>query len=125
MMTTAPGTPAAVVFFRRDTTVLDAHAKLQVRAAAAVFLSRGGQGFVRVVGHASSGGNDMSASRNQTLDFEHSQARADAVARALIAAGVPADRVLESAVGAQQSVQSEAPPEGVDPNHSAEIYFQS
>ncbi len=93
-----PGSPASVVFFPRDTTVLNGEAKAQVREAAKAFLSRGGQGFVRVVGHASSPAS-MTGERQLVWNFERSQARASAVARALIAQGVPADKVLVQAVG--------------------------
>jgi outer membrane protein OmpA-like peptidoglycan-associated protein len=92
------GTPAAVVAFAGDRTVLDAQAKEQVHAAAASFMQSGGQGYIRVVGHAASAGN-LSSSRHMTLNLEHSQARATAVARELIKNGVPADRVLVEASG--------------------------
>lgn len=109
------GAPAAVISFPNDTTVLNAEAKDEVRAAAKAFLARGGQGFVRVIGYASSTGN-LSSARKLVANFEHSQARANAVARMLIREGVPADKVLVEAAGAAQ---------GSDGNgRRAEIYFQ-
>lgn len=106
------GTPSAVVMFAGDRTILDASAKEQVRTAAAAFQQSGAQGFIRVVGHASDAGN-LSSERHQVLNFEHSQARATAVARELIKDGVPADKVL---------VETGA---GVESGASAEIFLQS
>lgn len=94
------GMPAqASILFAHDTTILSATAKTQVQAAAAAFNAQGGAGYIRVVGHASSRTANMSVARHLQWDFDHSQARANSVARALIAAGVPANKVLISAVG--------------------------
>ena len=106
------GTPSATVMFAGDRTILDAAAKEQVKTAAAAFQQAGGQGFVRVVGHAS-GGGDLSSERHMVLNFEHSQARATAVARELIRDGVPADKVLVETGG------------GMESGASAEIFLQS
>jgi hypothetical protein len=89
----------ASILFPHDTTILSAAAKAEVLSAARAFNAQGGAGFIRVVGHASSRSATMSVSRHLEWDFDHSQARATSVARALIAAGVPADKVLVSAVG--------------------------
>jgi outer membrane protein OmpA-like peptidoglycan-associated protein len=120
-----PGAPAAVVFFPHDTTVLDEEAKSQIRTAAKQFMSLGGQGFVKVIGHSSSRTGNMTASRHLVWNFERSQARANAVARALIQQGVPADKVLVQAVGDDQPVYQESMPQGEDGNRRAEIFFQS
>ncbi|MGA9796061.1 MAG: OmpA family protein [Rhizomicrobium sp.] len=106
------GAPSAVVAFSGNRTILSAEAKAQVRAAAAAFLQGGGQGFVRVVGHATSAGS-LSSERRMVLNFEHSQARATAVARELIKDGVPANKVLVQTSG------------GADSGASAEIFLQS
>lgn len=118
------GAPAAVVFFPHDTTVLNALAKEQVRAAAQAFLARGGQGFVKVVGHSSSRASNISAARHLISNFERSQARANAVAQALIREGVPADKVLVEAVGDEQPGDLESTPQDEDSNRRAEIFFQ-
>jgi outer membrane protein OmpA-like peptidoglycan-associated protein len=119
-----PGAPASVVFFPRDTTVLDGEAKAQIREAAKAFLARGGQGYVRVVGHASSGAS-MTGERQMVWNFERSQARASAVARALIAQGVPADKVLVQAVGDDRSGYDVTAPQGQDGSRRADIIFES
>lgn len=111
--------PTAVVLFPHDTTVLSGEAREQVRAAVQAYQANGGQGFIRVVGHSSSGGGSMTAQRRLIWNFERSQARAKAVAQELIHEGVPANKVLVEAVGDQQPSQSE------DGNRSAEIFLQS
>ena len=121
----AGGGTAAVVFFAHDTTVLGAEAKAQVREAAKAFLARGGQGYVRVVGHASASASSMSSERQLVWNFERSQARASAVARALIAQGVPADKVLVQAVGDDGSGYSVTAPNGEDGGRRADIIFES
>jgi outer membrane protein OmpA-like peptidoglycan-associated protein len=119
-----PGAPASVVFFAHDTTILDGDAKAQIREAAKAFISRGGQGYVRVVGHASSPAS-MTGERQMVWNFERSQARASAVARALIAQGVPADKVLVQAVGDDQSGSDITAPQGRDGSRRADIIFES
>jgi outer membrane protein OmpA-like peptidoglycan-associated protein len=117
--------PAAVVFFPHDTTVLNAQAKAQVRAAAQAYLARGGQGFIRVVGHSSSRTANMPLQRHLVYNFERSQARANSVAQELIKAGVPAAKILVEAVGDTQPVYYESMPEGEEGNRRAEIFLQS
>jgi outer membrane protein OmpA-like peptidoglycan-associated protein len=119
------GTPSSVVFFPGDTTVLNAAAKAQVRAAAASFRASGSTGFIRVVGHASSRTGNMPLERHLVVIFEKSQQRANSVAQELIRAGVPADKVLVEAVGDSQPVFYESMPKGEDGNRRAEIFVQS
>lgn len=118
------GSPAAVVFFPHDTTILSAAARAQVQAAARAFEAQGGQGHIRVVGHSSSRTANMPLSRHIVWNFERSQARANAVARELIHDGIPADRVLIEAVGDTQPVYYESMPQGEDGNRRAEIFIQ-
>lgn len=119
-----PGAPAAMVFFPRDTTILNGEAKAQVREAARAFMARGGQGYVRVIGHASGAAGAMTGERQLVWNFERSQARANAVARALIAQGVPADKVLVQAVGDDQSGFGITAPNGEDGGRRADIIFE-
>ncbi len=119
------GQPAAVVFFPNDTTVLNAEAKAQVRAVLAQYRASGGQGFIKVVGHSSSRTANMSVERHIAFNFERSQARANSVARALIAQGIPASKVLVEAVGDTQPIYYESMPQGEQGNRRAEIFFQS
>jgi len=114
----------AVVYFPRDAVALNADGRAQVRNAIAQFRAAGGQGYVRVVGHSSSRTANMSAQAHLALIFRKSQDRANAVARALINGGIPADRVLVEAVGDTQPVYYESMPKGEEGNRRAEIFVQ-
>jgi outer membrane protein OmpA-like peptidoglycan-associated protein len=121
----AQGLPASgVVFFPGDSTLLSAEGRAQVRAAVDEFKSRGGQGFIRVVGHSSSRTPNMTVERHLQVIFEKSQQRANAVAQEIIHEGIPADKVLVEAVGDSQPVYYESMPKGEDGNRRAEIFFQ-
>jgi len=137
-LTAIPGTPAgmsaamnggvpptAIIYFPGDTTSLPAAASARVREAAAAFRANGGNGIVRVIGHASSRTANMSVERHLEVIFQKSQARANAVAQALIRAGVPADKVRIEAVGDSQPVYYESMPKGEEGNRRAEIFVQS
>jgi outer membrane protein OmpA-like peptidoglycan-associated protein len=95
-----------------------------VHSAVAAFQAGGGTGTIKVVGHASSRTANMPVERHLEVIFQKSQARADAVAQALIRAGVPADRVQIEAVGDSQPIYYESMPKGEDGNRRAEIYVQ-
>jgi outer membrane protein OmpA-like peptidoglycan-associated protein len=64
----------------------------------------------------------MSVERHLEVIFQKSQARANAVAQALIKAGVPADRVQIEAVGDSQPIFYESMPKGEAGNRRAEIF---
>ncbi|HEX2762025.1 MAG TPA: OmpA family protein [Rhizomicrobium sp.] len=136
-MNAVPGTPAgmaaamnggvppvATVYFSGDRTTLPASARNQVREAVAVFRANGGTGSIKVVGHASSRTANMSVERHLEVIFQKSQARANAVAQALIRAGVPADKVIVEAVGDSQPIYYESMPKGEAGNRRAEIFVQ-
>jgi outer membrane protein OmpA-like peptidoglycan-associated protein len=91
------GTPAAVVAFPTNTIALDANGIAQVQSAVAAWRAKGGQTYIRVVGHSASGAPNLSADRQMAQSLERSQACATAVARELIKQGVPANRVLVDA----------------------------
>ena len=116
--------PAAVVLFPGDGTVLNADGKAQIRAAVEAFKAHGGQGFIRVVGHASSRTGNMPVEQHLTVIFDKSQSRANAVAQELIRQGVPASKVLIEAVGDSQPIYYESMPEGENGNRRAEIFLQ-
>jgi len=116
--------PTAIIYFPGDTTSLSAAARTQVRQAVAAFQAGGGAGTVKVVGHASSRTANMPVERHLEMIFQKSQARANAVAQALIKAGIPADRVQIEAVGDSQPIYYESMPKGEDGNRRAEIFVQ-
>ena len=117
--------PSSVVFFPGDGTLLNAEGRAQVRAAAKAFKQNGGQGYIRVVGHASSRTSNMPVEKHLEVIFNKSQDRANAVAKEMIRDGVPANRVLVEAVGDSQPVYYESMPKGEDGNRRAEIFVQS
>jgi outer membrane protein OmpA-like peptidoglycan-associated protein len=116
--------PTEIIYFPGDTTTLSKSALAQVRSAVAAFQSGGGAGTVKVVGHASSRTSNMPVERHLEMIFQKSQARANAVAQALIKAGVPADKVQIEAVGDSQPIYYESMPKGEDGNRRAEIFVQ-
>ncbi|MFL5238620.1 MAG: hypothetical protein ACJ8EL_13635 [Rhizomicrobium sp.] len=90
-----PNGPAiATIAFAANSVALDANSVAQVQAAISAYRAKGGQGYVRLIGHASSGAPNLPADKQLAQSFAQSQACANAVAHALIAQGVPANRVL-------------------------------
>ena len=116
--------PTAIVYFPGDSTNLPKAAQAKVREAAQAFRANGGAGTVKVIGHASSRTGNMSVERPLEVIFQKSQARANAVAQALIKAGVPADKVQIEAVGDSQPIYYESMPKGEEGNRRAEIFVQ-
>lgn len=116
--------PAAIIYFSGDGTSLSRTALTEVRQAAAAFKATGGTGTIKVVGHASSRTPNMPVERHLEVIFQKSQARANAVAQALIRAGVPASRVQIEAVGDSQPIYYESMPQGEAGNRRAEIFLQ-
>ena len=112
--------PTAIIYFPGDSTNLPKAAQAKVREAVAAFRASGGT--VKVVGHSSSRTGDMTVERHLEVIFQKSQARANAVAQALIKAGVPADRVQIEAVGDSQPIFYESMPKGEAGNRRAEIF---
>jgi outer membrane protein OmpA-like peptidoglycan-associated protein len=117
--------PTEIIYFPGDSTLLPKAAQAKVREAVAAFKANGGAGTVKVVGHASSRTGNMSVERHLEVIFQKSQARANAVAQALIKAGVPADKVQIEAVGDSQPIYYESMPKGEEGNRRAEIFVQS
>lgn len=118
------GTPQAVVLFPGDGTAVNATARAQIKAAVQAFRQRGGNGFIKVVGHSSSRTPNMPVEKHLMTIFAKSQARANAVAREIIRDGVPASHVLVEAVGDSQPVYYESMPQGEQGNRRAEIFLQ-
>jgi len=117
--------PTAIVYFPGDTTTLPAAARAKVSEAVTAFQAGGGSGTIKVVGHSSSRTANMPVERHLEVIFQKSQARANAVAQALIKAGVPAGQVQIEAVGDSQPIFYESMPKGEDGNRRAEIFVQS
>jgi outer membrane protein OmpA-like peptidoglycan-associated protein len=88
------GPVVATIAFAANSVRLDANSVAQVQAAISAYRAKGGQGYVRLIGHASSGAPNLPADKQLAQSFAQSHACADAVARELIKQGVPANRVL-------------------------------
>jgi outer membrane protein OmpA-like peptidoglycan-associated protein len=116
--------PTEIIYFHGDGVSLSSAARKQVGEAAAAFKANGGNGTVKVVGHSSSRTGNMSVERHLEVIFQKSQQRANAVAQALIKAGVPASKVVVEAVGDSQPIYYESMPRGEEGNRRAEIFLQ-
>jgi outer membrane protein OmpA-like peptidoglycan-associated protein len=116
--------PTEIIYFPGDTTGLSSAAHAKIRDAVAAFKAQGGTGQIKVVGHASSRTGNMTVERHLEVIFDKSQKRANAVAQALIKAGIPAGKVIIQAVGDSQPIYYESMPKGEDGNRRAEIFLQ-
>jgi outer membrane protein OmpA-like peptidoglycan-associated protein len=111
-----PGQPIGIVYFADGSASLSARAREVVRGVAEIYRAQGGQ--IRVIGHASMGrGNELA---NDKISF----ARAEAVARALIAYGVKPAAIQTTGAGARQPIYYEVAPTGAAGNRRAEIYLE-
>ncbi len=109
----------ATIQFGQSSSNLGSRDRQVINAVAAAY--RNG-GRLLVVGHASSRTGQMPKNRHELANFNVSFARANAVAQALIGAGVSPDRVTVEAVSDDQPIYSEAMPTGEAGNRRAEIY---
>jgi len=109
----------ATIQFGHSSSNLGSRDRQVINAVAAAY--RNG-GRLLVVGHASSRTGQMPKNRHELANFNVSFARANAVAQALIGAGVPPERVTVEAVSDDQPIYSEAMPTGEAGNRRAEIY---
>ncbi len=80
-------------------------------------------GAIRVIGHASSRTQNLDPMRHKLVNFRVSLNRANSVAAALIAKGLPADRLFVGAVSDNEPVYYEVMPAGETGNQRAEIYL--
>jgi len=121
--TSDQGQHSAVVFFSSDSPKLTAKARSEIAEAAQAYAARGGQDYVRIVGHSSSRTADMPLAQHMEVIFDRSQNYANVVADELIRDGVPADKVLIEAVGDSQPIYYESMPKGEAGNRRAEIFL--
>lgn len=80
-------------------------------------------GVIRIVGHASSRTQDLDPLRHKLANFRISLNRANSVAEALMAKGLPADRLFVGAVSDNEPLYYEVMPAGESGNQRAEIYL--
>ena len=80
--------------------------------------------IIRIVGHASMRTREMDPLKHTIANFNISLKRANSVAEAFIAAGLPAERLMVDAVGDSQPLFSEAMPSGEKANRRTEIFLE-
>lgn len=80
-------------------------------------------GAVRVIGHTSSRTQNLDPLKHKLVNFRVSLNRANAVAAALMAKGLPSDRIFVSAVSDNEPLYSEVMPAGESGNQRTEIYL--
>lgn len=118
------GNADAIVFFADNAADVDGDGMKLVRKLAKAYRAQGGQGVVRVIGHASSRTKDMPVGRHLETNYAISKKRADAVAQALARAGVPANMIRVEAVSDSQPIFYESMPKGEVGNRRVEVFLQ-
>ncbi len=111
----------AVIYFADGSANLSGRDRHVLRQVAALQQHYGG--VIRVVGHASSRTGAMDITRHKLANFTVSLGRANAVAGALMNAGVPGRYLYVGAVSDSQPVYYEIMPTGEAGNRRAEIYM--
>ncbi|WPZ32801.1 OmpA family protein [Thalassobaculum sp. OXR-137] len=119
---TGPAYLVGTVNFAHGSAALNADDLDMVRSIASA--AQETDAFIRVIGHASSRTAEMALASHELVNFQESMDRAQTVADALIAAGVPRERVLVEAMSASQPLYYESMPSGEAGNRRAEILFQ-
>ena len=110
---------AATIGFRHASANLSGEDLAVIRQIADGLIESNGS--AQVVGHASSRTAEMPVDKHDLANFTISLKRAEAVANALIDAGVPAERVALLAMSDTQPLYFESMPSGEAGNRRAEI----
>ena len=116
----SPEAQVAAIQFNHSSARLGSRDRQVINAVASTYRNTGGR--ILVVGHASSRTAQMPKNRHELANFNVSFARANAVAQALIGAGISPERVTVEAVSDDQPIYSEAMPTGEAGNRRAEIF---
>ncbi len=109
------------VHFPAGSAVLSDEARALLRKVGAMHRERGGT--VRVVGHASPGSQEVSLARQKLANFETSLARAQAVAKALMANGVAPERLFIETKSDGEPSYPESMSSGEKGNQGAEVFL--
>lgn len=110
-----------VIYFASGSSSLDDRDRQVVREIAAYQRQYGG--VLRVIGHASSRTGDMDPARHKLTNLKVSARRAEAVAQALMNAGVSPDHLFVGAVADEQKIYQEVMPSGEAYNRRAEVFL--
>jgi outer membrane protein OmpA-like peptidoglycan-associated protein len=112
---------ASTVYFGHGSANLTGGERQEIARVAQAALANGAG--VQVVGHASSRTADLSLRDHEVANLAISLRRAEVVADALIAAGMPANRVLVEAVSNTRPEFFEVMPAGEAGNRRTEIFL--
>lgn len=118
----APGQPIGIIYFANGSASLDSAAQRVARDVAAIMAESGRP--VLILGHASMRTGSTDPATHQALNLRMSQARAEAVARALVGQGANPAAIQAAGVGDSQPVFYEFMPTGEAGNRRVEIYLQ-
>jgi outer membrane protein OmpA-like peptidoglycan-associated protein len=113
---------AATVYFRDGSAGLSGTEQAQIKKLAEEAERTGA--IVRILGHASSRTANMELPVHDRVNFQVSEQRAQAIAKVMIQAGLPADRVYVEALADTAPAFYEIMPSGEAGNRRAEILFQ-
>jgi flagellar motor protein MotB len=116
-----PGQPVALVYFQNGSAALSTNDRSIINDVARLQKAQGG--LIRVVGHASLATDNVDPASHDKINYEMSLARANAVAQALMRAGVPSNQLQVAAVGSSDPEYYEFTPTGEAGNRRAEIYL--
>lgn len=119
----AAGQPVGIVFFNNGSAKLSRDDARVVKQVAEMHRYYGG--VIRLVGHASQRTGNMNPYAQDQVNYNVSMKRANAIARALTRAGVPAALVQVAAAGATSPVAPETMPAGEANNRRVEIYLSA
>ena len=111
------GEPVGLIYFRDGSSDLSSDDRRVIEQIAEIQRAYGG--VVSVIGHASVGGTSADQQANQRI----SEARATAVAQALMQFGVPLEAIRAGAAGDSQPLYSEAAANGAAGNRRVEVYI--
>ncbi len=114
--------PVAVIKFGHSSSQLTGQTRRAVRQVAET--AKQHNGYVRVVGHASSRTSNMDYSQHKLINFNVSLDRAQTVAQQLARAGVNPQNILVEAVGDNQPIYYEFMPNGEAENRRVEIFLE-
>jgi len=114
---------AAIIYFAHGSATLNSNDRQVLRGIATLNRQRGGS--ILVIGHASARTGTADALKHRLANFEMSLKRANAVTAALVALGVPRERVHAEARGDTQPIYHEFMPTGEAGNRRAEIFLEN
>ena len=112
-----------VVRFPHGSAQIASSERAKVSDIAKRYRASGG-GFIRVVGHASSRTKNLPVDKHKLVNFWISMDRAQAVARALMRAGVAPNAIVVEARSDGEPMFFESMPAGEAQNRRAEVYLE-